>query len=181
MGFDPAVTKWINSFAGHSAILDRLIVFLATRGVILLVAIIALRWWPKHDREIARYGAICCGLATALGLCLNHLILLFVDRIRPYDHGLTHLIVERSGDPSFPSDHSTGVFAIAFSLLLRPDRSAIPFLIAAVLVGSSRIYIGTHYLSDVVGGAGMAALAAAMAAKLYKNESRFNRWLVARL
>src|ERR1700730_18461244 len=114
MEFDAIATKLINSLAGKSATLDLFMVFVAKWGVFLLIATIALRWWSKHDRQMARYGAICCGLATVLGLLLNHLILLFVARIRPYDRGLTNLIVERTGDPSFPSDHSTVVFAIAF-------------------------------------------------------------------
>lgn len=178
MEFDTAATKLINSLAGKSATLDLLMVLVAKWGVFLLIAIVALRWWSKHDREMARYGAICCGLATTLGLLLNHLILLFVARIRPYNRGVTNLIVERSGDPSFPSDHSTVVFAIAFVLLFRRDRYSIPFLIAAILIGFSRIYIGTHYLSDVVGGAVTAAAAVAIVALLYKEESRVNRALI---
>jgi undecaprenyl-diphosphatase len=178
MEFDTAVTKLINSLASKSGILDLLMVLIAKWGIVLLVAIIALRWWSKHDREMARYVVISCGFASALGLFLNHLLLLFVDRIRPYDRGLTNLIVERSQDPSFPSDHSTAVFAIAFFLLLRQDRYAIPFLIAAVLVGFSRIYIGTHYFSDVIGGAVTAAAAVAIVALLYRKESWVNRSLV---
>ena len=178
MEFDAAATKLINSLTGKSAALDLFMVFVAKWGVFLLIATIALRWWSKHDRAMARYGAICCGLATALGLLLNHLILLFVARIRPYNRGLTNLIVERSGDPSFPSDHSTVVFAIAFFLLLRHDRYAIPVLIAAILIGFSRIYIGTHYLSDVVGGAVTAATSVAIVALLYRKESWVNTALI---
>jgi undecaprenyl-diphosphatase len=105
-------------------------------------------------------------------------LLLFIDRIRPYDRGLTNLIVEKTRDPSFPSDHSTAVFAIAFFLLIRQDRYAIPFLIGAILIGLSRVYIGTHYLSDVVGGAVTAAVAVATVALLYKKESWINRSLI---
>jgi len=38
-----------------------------------------------------------------------------VDRVRPYDAGVTRLLIERSQDPSFPSDHATIVFAVAFA------------------------------------------------------------------
>jgi undecaprenyl-diphosphatase len=109
MEFDAPATKLINSLAGKSAALHLFMVFVAKWGVFLLIATIALRWWSKHDRAMARYGAICCGLGDCAGTLINHLILLFVARIRPYNRGLTNLIVERSGDPSFPSDHSTVV------------------------------------------------------------------------
>jgi undecaprenyl-diphosphatase len=127
---------------------------------------------------LARYGAISCGLATAVGLLINQLILLFVNRTRPYDLGVTNLIIERSHDPSFPSDHATVVFAIAVSLLLRRDRYAPPLLPRHAPRRLSRVYIGTHYVSDVIGGAATAALAASLVRFLYKRESALNRWLV---
>jgi undecaprenyl-diphosphatase len=45
---------------------------------------------------------------------------------------------------------------------------------AALLVGVSRLYIGTHYLSDIVGGA--VAAAVTIVTLLYKKESRLNRF-----
>jgi hypothetical protein len=68
MEFDNAVTKWINSFAGQMVTLDFLIVLVANWGIFLLIAMIALRWWSTHEREIARFGAVRCGMAVALGL-----------------------------------------------------------------------------------------------------------------
>jgi undecaprenyl-diphosphatase len=62
--------------------------------------------------------------------------------------------------------------------LLRHDRYAIPVLIAAILIGFSRIYIGTHYLSDVVGGAVTAAASEAIVALLYRKASWVNRALI---
>jgi undecaprenyl-diphosphatase len=122
--------------------------------------------------------AICCGLATALGLPLNQIILLFVARVRPYDVGLTHLIIDKSLDPSFPSDHATVVWAIAFSLLIKRDRYAWVFLAFASLVSLSRVYLGTHYVSDVLGGVLTAAVAAALVAWLYRSDSALNQKLI---
>jgi undecaprenyl-diphosphatase len=178
MTLDTSWTHWINAFAGRWEILDWIMIALTQGGVVLLVALIALRWWSKNDRSAARYVAISCGLGTALGLLFNQAILLFVHRPRPYDLGLTHLLIGRSQDPSFPSDHATVVFAIAFSLLAKRDRYTGLFFLAALLVSVSRVYVGTHYVTDVLGGATTAAVATLLVALFYRERSRLNQRLV---
>lgn len=72
-----------------------------------------------------RHVLVATGLSPLLGLALNQLILLVVHRMQPYDGGVTHLLIARSADFSFPSDHATAVFAIAAAFLLQlQDLSA---------------------------------------------------------
>lgn len=53
---------------------------------------------------------------------------------------------------SFPSGHSTSVFALAFALTrIHPRLMSLWFLLALSLA-ISRIMVNAHYLSDVVGG-----------------------------
>jgi hypothetical protein len=93
-------------------------------------------------------------LSFLLGLAINQVILLLVHRIRPYDAGISHLLIALSADPSFPSDHATATFAIAAAFLLHGMRRVgFWFLAAALLVTVSRVYIGTHYVSDAWGSA----------------------------
>ncbi|WP_250889237.1 phosphatase PAP2 family protein [Mesorhizobium sp. dw_380] len=89
--------------------------------------------------------------------------MLFVHRVRPYEAGITHLIVPISADWSFPSDHATAAFAIvaAFALQALPGR-ALVFGAIAVLVAWSQVFVGIHYMTDILGGALMGICAAAL-------------------
>ena len=63
--------------------------------------------------------------------------------------------VTLSNGSSFPSGHTATAFAMAMTFVLMTDtkRWQLPLLLAAILVGYSRIYLGQHFLLDVLTGA----------------------------
>ena len=83
-----------------------------------------------------------------------------VDRPRPSD-----ALVDTAGQ-SYPSAHAAYAFAwVAIAVVLtrtlpglaRTTAVIIAALVLAVIIGLTRIYLRAHYLSDVVGGAGLGA------------------------
>jgi undecaprenyl-diphosphatase len=54
-------------------------------------------------------------------------------------------------------------------------RSGLGFLAVAVLVSVSRVYIGTHYASDVLGGALTGVAAALIVRPIYQQGTRADR------
>ena len=99
-------------------------------------------------------------LATSLADALGALLKLIVNRQRP-SPTLVH-VFQRLHSPSFPSGHTLHytVFYgfLAFVLItsfrsswLRNSLIAVCFALI-VLVGISRVYLGEHWLTDVLGG-----------------------------
>lgn len=62
--------------------------------------------------------------------------------------------ITRSGVSSFPSGHTASIFALVTILALFAKNKKIcsVYLIAAILVAYSRIYLSQHFLTDVLAG-----------------------------
>lgn len=99
----------------------------------------------------------CCALNLVLVALLNVGLKTLVQRPRPEGFRL----IEETGF-SFPSGHSMVAMAF-FGLIIwlvwryEPDRRqrlllSGAFSIVIIMIGISRIYLGVHYASDVIGG-----------------------------
>jgi undecaprenyl-diphosphatase len=173
---DVTVTHWINALAGQSAALDQLMIEVTTFGVPFMVLLVALQWWSKRPREYKRHTCVAAGLSFLLGLLLAQIMLLFIHRMRPYDAGVSHLIVAPTVDWSFPSDHAIASLSIVFAFALQGLRRwSFIFLALAALVCFSRIYVGMHYVSDILGGAVVALFAAYFVKWIYQADTKVDR------
>jgi membrane-associated phospholipid phosphatase len=83
--------------------------------------------------------------------------------------GVTHI-----GFSSFPSGHSTSIFALVTLLALfdKNKKGNVGYLLAAVAVGYSRIYLGQHFLGDVLTGSCIGVLTAVMVHWLFTTRLR---------
>ncbi|MDX1386449.1 MAG: phosphatase PAP2 family protein, partial [bacterium] len=121
----------------------------------LTLGLMLIGIWIK-DRHLALTGRLALITWAAAGLTsltLKHLI----GRPRPRLalHGELSLLGPSwvSGFDSMPSGHTISSFAVATVLASFYPRLSWLFYTLAFLVGLSRIFCGSHFLSDVVAGA----------------------------
>ena len=124
--------------------------FLGDKGMIWILLTLALLFVRRTRPLGAR-----CALSMVIGLIVTNLIIKnWAARIRPYEliPGL-QCIVPLAKDYSFPSGHATNSLACAWVLFRKtPKKYGVPALILAIMISLSRLYVGIHYPTDVLGG-----------------------------
>ena len=77
-----------------------------------------------------------------------------VARIRPYDYTeAIHALLPPQSDFSFPSGHTCASFAAAFVCLkLLAGAWGKSAVVLAALIAFSRLYLGVHFPTDILGG-----------------------------
>lgn len=142
---------------------------LSNNAGIMCFVIIAIFLYFKKLRKVG----ILMSISLILEFVLNNLIIKnWVARIRPYEaiEGLK-LIVGKATDYSFPSGHTGSAFALAVVVLMVMKRKyGIIALILAFLMGLSRLYVGIHYPSDVLGGLVLGVITSVLSVKCFKKK-----------
>ncbi|MBE0645215.1 MAG: phosphatase PAP2 family protein [Bacteroidetes bacterium] len=139
--------------------------------IIYAIALISLMWFGK------KRGVITV-LLLLVTIVLSDQISSFVikpmfDRLRPC-HVLDHvrLLVGCGGGKSFTSSHATNNFALAVLVSHFYPKARYYLLIWAALVAFSRVYVGVHYPSDILGGAVLGSLIALAVIFAYEHSTK---------
>jgi len=153
---DYRVFRLINGFAGTARWLDVTMVLLAEYASLLFVATLLWLWvapsrGPQKLQDRLAVGRALAAAELALGL--GQIIGWGFPRPRPFQDHMVRLLIARSSDPSFPSDHVLAAFAIAAALATSHPRLSLSLLSLATLLGVGRVFVGIHYPLDVLGGA----------------------------
>jgi len=164
--FDVPILHAINGFCGHSWIADRLISHLALN---FKWAIPLCVWWvlwfqPAADQLHRRKVLVVLIVAVMLSLIVNRTISVLVPyRVRPmetagidyrlplFEDGFKYADFEAWS--SFPSDQATYFFAFATGFWFFSARLGLVMFAYSTLIALSRVYLGTHFPSDVSVGA----------------------------
>ncbi|MCM3364900.1 phosphatase PAP2 family protein [Niallia sp. Sow4_A1] len=176
--FDDMIIDFIQSFISDDLTIwvERVTFFGSVSFItIALLFITALLLWRKKY-ALATFFV----LTNGIGALLNKLLKWFFKRERP---DILPVIIEKGY--SFPSGHSMGSLIffgscayLCIHIVKSTGHKIIAYVVAClfiILIGISRIYLGVHYPTDVVGGYSIGIAYSAvciLAFRLYEFKSR---------
>jgi undecaprenyl-diphosphatase len=159
---DVDLLREINGLAESApAWADRTVEYVGEYGTVFVLAVLGVcAWWRVSRRRETREAAVTglaglmwAPLAAAVALLLNIPIRGFVERPRPsVEHRGLEVLAAGDGGYSFVSGHATLVMALAVGIFMVHRRYGLVGIGLAVVAGISRLYMGVHYPTDVVGG-----------------------------
>lgn len=145
------------------------------------VFVLASAWWVKWPLFVAVAGmadlrrrcgmrpqaALCATAAAAVAGGLAAGLQGVFERLRPAfaDPTVTSLVTTPD-QGSFPSGHASVAFAAATAVAVHCPRLRLPLFALAALVAASRVYLGVHFVLDVVAGATLGVMIGLLVAGL---------------
>lgn len=157
--WEVSLMEWLQAHIGNTGI-SFISNFSLFGEELPLILIVGFLYW-SYDKKMGR----SVGLIAIMGLIWNTMIKNIVLRRRPYfDHKNIKIlrVVDPSADIydiaaqgySCPSGHSTNAMTVFASLALnlRKRWMTILAIVIPLLTGFSRVVVGAHYPTDVLGG-----------------------------
>ncbi len=161
---DGSIFRWINQLANRTGWAHWFFANYANYGIVLFALLLVATYLDARRRRDVRgvAGSVWAACAALIALGIGQVIGGAVNRVRPYAAMTNvHVLIDRTTDFSFPSDHATAVGAVAVGLLLTNRRLGKVAALLAVLMAFARVYAGAHYVGDVVAGLALGAITAA--------------------
>jgi len=150
MQFELEIIKWLQSL--RNSFLDFLFQFFTIFGEeLVVIGILGGIYW-SIDKKIGEK----LGISVFISLGINSLLKLIIMRPRPFlvDSEIINLKESTSTGFSMPSGHTQSASTVFFGVyqFFRKKALLITAIIITVFVAISRMYLGVHYLTDVLVG-----------------------------
>ncbi|WP_208755562.1 undecaprenyl-diphosphatase [Bacillus pacificus] len=150
--FNIDIFRALNDLGKQYSFRNPAIVFLA-EYMVYIFALIILAYWFTGSRK-SRMMVIQAMVAFVIAEVIGKIAGKFHLNYQPFavlpD---VNKLVDHAVDNSFPSDHTILFFSICFSFWLVRKKTGWLWLILALCIAISRIWVGVHYPFDVAVGA----------------------------
>jgi membrane-associated phospholipid phosphatase len=176
MNADEALFRAINGLAGQSATRDWMALALSNAGLLWAPGVLLGLYWLWLSRREALLAApllaASIGILDFIGARMKDL----VARPRPCMVLSDIHQIEACGKVfGFPSNHAINTATVAAFLQVLYPRSGWVSWPLVFLVGLARVYIGAHYVTDVMAGWLIGGCCGAAVAMMLKRWPRFRK------
>lgn len=146
---DYLLFKAINNVAGRYPVMDRLMMFLSNKIRYIFLIVLTCMWFRRHSAKVT----VSAVGASLIALLLNMFIKATSFQPRPFMEHPVKMLLPSKNDSRFPSKHTILLFTVSTSIFLRYRVLGSIMMGLSALTAFSRIWVGSHYPSDVVGSA----------------------------
>lgn len=156
MSVDEEWFRLINGWAGQVPALDWLMFECSQESNLLIPGMLAVAYWGWNKWNEAKFAAPALGVLIGISDLVGGQLKILIARPRPCQIlSQVHEIVGCGGTFSMPSNHAVNSStAIAFFATLYPSLGWVLWPLMA-FIGVSRVYLGAHYVTDVLLGWGI--------------------------
>lgn len=162
--------------------IDKLILFITvtTYGFCLLVPVLLYLYGRLRQLETLKRKAYQVVFSLVLNTVVVGVLKYLINRPRPFVSASTVEQLASAGSPSFPSGHTACAFVVAASLCFLFQERQLRFLVClwAATVAYSRLVLGVHYPTDVLGSVLIGTLCAFAGQRVFaKSRVSYLPWL----
>ncbi|MDD3126171.1 MAG: phosphatase PAP2 family protein [Candidatus Izemoplasmatales bacterium] len=174
MGFEVEIIKWMQTFSDE--ITKGFFTFWTMFGEeLIIIAIMGFIYWC-FDKKAGEF----IGFSVFVSLVLNSVIKIAIKRVRPFDafpEQINNWRGETAGGYSFPSGHTQGAASVfgSAAVWIKKRWLSIAATVIIIMVAISRMYLGAHYLTDVIVGGLLGIGIAFLIHYLFKKIANRNR------
>jgi undecaprenyl-diphosphatase len=140
----------INGLSGRCTPIDLLMIVISNKIRYIFVFVLIVMWFRNDSNKKAAENAV---KSSGITLIIHIIIKLVYFKPRPFMKRRVGILIPAKMDSTFPSKHTLLVFAISTSIFLYNRVLGSIMMVLAGLTGFSRIWVGHHYPSDIIGSA----------------------------
>lgn len=154
--------RYCNYFAKRTMlekmIIDALAIFIA-QYLYLIVLLVAAVFFFLQPKTVKKSMVVCGAIIAPVAFILSRISSYFYYDPRPFVVGHFVPLIAHTADNGFPSDHVLLTGAVAMIVWFYDKKWSTFLSILALFIGASRVYVGVHHATDIVGSIVMTIVA----------------------